>query len=441
MQVSLETTTGLERRLTVGIPAQEVDVEVEKRVKDAAGKVNINGFRKGKVPMKVVKQRFGEGIRNEVLGDVINRTYVEALKQEDIKPAGMPNIDTTVNVEGKDLEYVALFEVYPSIELIDFSGIKATKLMGSVEDSDVDKTIENLRKQHADWSAVKRAAKDGDRVNINYCGRKDGEEFDGGKADNQQLVLGSKQMITGFESGIEGMKAGDEKILALTFPDDYQSEELKGAAVEFEIKVNTIEKQALPKLDEEFFKKFGVEEGGEEAFRSEVKGNMERELKKAQKNKLKTEVLDQVCEQQSIDIPQALVSNEIDNMRRQTMQQFGDNAQNMDLTSLLPDTMFEEQSKKRVALGLIVAEIVKANEIKADAEKVKETIGEMAETYDDSEAVIRYYNSNAEAKSGIEAIVLEDQVIDHILSVAKVKEKKCSFDDIIKPEEPGESAK
>lgn len=435
MQVSLETTTGLQRRLTIGVPAQEVDAEVEKRIKDAAKKVKINGFRQGKVPVKVVKQRYGEGIRNEVLGDVINRTYVEALKKESINPAGMPAIDTKVNAEGKDLEYIATFEVYPKIQLMDFSTIKATKLIGSVEDSDIDKTVENLRKQHARWTQVERAAKEGDRVNINFCGRKDGEEFQGGKADNQNLVLGSKQMIPGFESGIEGMKAGEEKTIPLTFPSDYHAEELKGAAVEFDIKVNKVEEQVLPELNEDFFKIFGVDEGGEPKFREEVKSNMNRELKKAQSNKIKTEVLNQIFEKQTVDIPRALMANEINAMRQQMVQQYGGAAKNLDLRSLLPDNMFEQQAKKRVALGLIVGEIIKNNDIKVDSAKVKEAIAELAETYDDVEAVERYYATNAEARSSVEAMVLEDQVIDYILTVAQVEEKPSSFDAIIKPEE------
>jgi len=223
MQVSVETTSNLERRVTVGVPAAQIDSEVTKRLQQASSKVKVNGFRAGKVPFKVVKQRFGEGIREEVLGEEINRPYVEALQQEDIKPAGMPHIDTTKNVEGDALEYVATVDVYAEITLADFSGIEITKPVTEVDDKGVDTMIENLRKQQANWEVVERAAKDGDQVAIDFTGTKGGEEFAGGKAENQTLVLGSNSIIPGFESGIEGMKAGDEQTLSRTCLEDYYS--------------------------------------------------------------------------------------------------------------------------------------------------------------------------------------------------------------------------
>ncbi|WP_460227086.1 trigger factor [Aurantivibrio infirmus] len=427
MQVSVETTSGLERKLTVGVPAEQVDGEVAKRLQDAAGKVKINGFRSGKVPLKVVKQRLGDGIRQEVLGDVINRTYFEALQKEDIKPAGLPTIDTTTNVEGKDLEFVAIFEVYPEIDLVDLSTLAVEKPLAEIEEKDIDTMIENLRTQQATWEDLDRAAKEGDQVTIDYLGTKDGEEFAGGKAEGQKLELGSNSMIPGFESGIVGMKAGDEKTLSLSFPDDYHAEELKGAAVEFAIKLHSVAEKKLPEIDEEFFKKFGVEENNLEAFRNEVKSNMERELANAKKMSIKTQVLDALFESQKVELPKALISNEIDNMRKQMMQQFGDAAKSMDMTQLLPDTMFEEQATKRVSLGLIINEIISAQEIKPEDDRVKKAIAEIAATYDQPEDVIRYYTSNQEAKANVEAMVLEEQVIDYILAGAKVTEKQTDY--------------
>ncbi len=427
MQVSVETTSGLERKLTVGVPAEQVDGEVAKRLQDAAGKVKINGFRSGKVPLKVVKQRLGDGIRQEVLGDVINRTYFEALQKEDIKPAGLPTIDTTTNVEGKDLEFVAIFEVYPEIDLVDLSTLAVEKPLAEIEEKDIDTMIENLRTQQATWEDLDRAAKEGDQVTIDYLGTKDGEEFAGGKAEGQKLELGSNSMIPGFESGIVGMKAGEEKTLSLSFPDDYHAEELKGAAVEFAIKLHSVAEKKLPEIDEEFFKKFGVEENNLEAFRNEVKSNMERELANAKKMSIKTQVLDALFESQKVELPKALISNEIDNMRKQMMQQFGDAAKSMDMTQLLPDTMFEEQATKRVSLGLIINEIISAQEIKPEDDRVKKAIAEIAATYDQPEDVIRYYTSNQEAKANVEAMVLEEQVIDYILAGAKVTEKQTDY--------------
>lgn len=431
MQVSVETTSGLERRITVGVPAEQVDQEVDKRLRDAAKKVRINGFRVGKVPMKVVKQRFGAGIRQEVLGEVINRTYFEAIQKEDINPAGMPSIDTKKDQEGEDLEYVATIEVYPEVDLPDFSSFSITKPVASVEDSDVDKMIENLREQQASWEEVDRAAKDGDQVVIDFRGTKDGEEFQGGSAEQRPLVLGSNSMIPGFEAGIDGMKAGDERTLELTFPEDYHSEELKGAAVEFQVKVHTVSEQKLPELDDEFFEKYGVEEGGFEKFKSEVRSNMERELKNAQKSLVKNQALDELYKAKDVDLPKALIANEIDSMRQQMMQQFGGAAKNMDMRSLLPDNMFEEQAQKRVALGLLVGEIIKKESIKPDEEKVKEAIEQVAATYHEPEAVVQYYSSNREARANIEAMVLEDQVVEQIVAQAKVEEEQTSYDDLM----------
>ncbi|MCW8194151.1 trigger factor [Proteobacteria bacterium 005FR1] len=431
MQVSVETTSGLERRITVGVPAEQVDSEVNKRLRDAAKKVRINGFRVGKVPMKVVKQRFGAGIRQEVLGEVINRTYFEALKKEDINPAGMPSIDTTKDQEGEDLEYIATIEVYPEVDLPDFSSFSVTKPVATVEDSDVEKMVENLRDQQASWEEADRAAQDGDQVIIDFRGTKGGEEFQGGSAEERPLVLGSSSMIPGFEEGIVGMKAGDERTLELTFPEDYHSEELKGAAVEFHVKVHKVNEKKQPELDDEFFAKYGVEEGGLDKFKEEVRSNMERELKNAQKSLVKNQALDELYKAKEVDLPKALIANEIDSMRQQMMQQFGGAAKNMDMKSLLPDSMFEEQAKKRVALGLLVGEIIKKESIRPDEEKVKEAIEQVAATYHEPEAVVQYYSSNREAKANIEAMVLEDQVVEHIVAKAKVEEEQTNYDELM----------
>ncbi len=438
MQVSIETTTGLERRMTVGIPADQVETEVTKRLQQAAKTVNLNGFRKGKVPLKVVKQRFGAGVRQEVMGEVMSRSFYEAIQKEDVKPAGQPAIEPKEAAEGQDIEFVATFEVYPEIALGDTAGFEIEKLTAEVQDADVDNMIDVLRKQQAAWTAVERAAATDDQVNIDFNGTKDGEEFAGGKAEGQDLVLGSGSMIPGFEDGIAGMKAGEEKVVALTFPEDYQAEELQGAAVEFTIKVNTVSEQELPALDKEFFSKYGVESDDETQFRADVKKNMERELKNAAKTKLKNQVMDKLVEAHEVELPKALVAGEIEALRNQMMQQFGGAQPNMDLKSLLPDDMFTEQAERRVALGLIVGEVVKASEIKVDADRVREMVEEMASTYQDPEEVINYYYSNQQMLASVESVVLEDQVVDHIISSAKVTETESSYEDVIKPAQGAE---
>ncbi|WP_317929219.1 trigger factor [Halioxenophilus sp. WMMB6] len=438
MQVSIETTNGLERRLTVGIPAQEFDSEVEKRLLEAAKTVRLNGFRKGKVPLKVVKQRFGASVRQEVMGDMINRTFYDAVAQQEVRPAGQPAIEPKEYTEGSDFEYVATFEIYPDVALTTTSGFEIEKLVAEVTDEDVNKMVDILRKQQAEWNVVERAAADGDKVNIDFAGTKNGEEFTGGSAEKQDLVLGSGRMIPGFESGIEGMSAGEEKALSLTFPEDYHSEELAGAAVEFKITLHSVSEQVLPELTPELFKKFGIETDSEEDFRAEVQKNMERELKNAAKTKLKAQVMDKLIESNEVELPNALIAGEIRALRGQMAQQFGAQAQNLDLTSILPDEMFTEQAKRRVSLGLIVGEIVKQQEIKTDGDKVKAMVEEIASTYQEPEEVVTYYYSNQQLLSGIESVVLEDQVVDLLLSQSNVTEKSSSYEDVLKSAQSGE---
>ncbi|GAB2189950.1 trigger factor [Sessilibacter sp. MAH1] len=433
MQVSIETTEGLERKMTVGIPAEQFDGEVEKRLAEAAKTIRLNGFRKGKVPLKVVKQRFGLGVRQEVMGDLINQTFPKAVQENEIKPAGQPSIEPLEIKDGEGFQYVATFEVYPEVTLNSIEGFEIEKLNAQVTDADLDKMIDILRKQQATWKSVERAAQTEDKVNIDFVGTKDSEEFQGGSAKGQDLVLGSGRMIPGFEDGIIGLSAGEEKVIPLTFPEDYHSEELKGAAVEFKITVNSVSEQELPELNADFFKAFGTEVEDEAAFREEVKANMERELKNAGKNKLKTQVMDKLIEAHEVALPKALVAGEIDVLRQQTAQQFGGRAQNLDLRSLLPDTMFEEQAKRRVSLGLIVSEIVKQQEIKVDADKVREMVDEIASTYQEPEEVVNYYYGNQQLLAGIESVVLEDQVVDFVLSKSTISEVESNYEDVIKP--------
>lgn len=434
MQVSIETTSGLERRLTVGVPSVQVESEVAKRLKDASKNVRINGFRQGKVPMKVIKQRYGAGVRQEVIGEVMSRSFYEAVQKEDVKPAGQPSIEAKEVSEGKDLEYVATFEVYPSIELADLSKIEVTKHNANVSDTDVGNMIEVLRKQQATWSEVDRAAATGDKATIDFVGTKDGEEFAGSKAEAHELLLGSGSMIPGFEDGVVGLKAGEEKVLSLTFPDDYKADELKGAAVEFAVKLIKVLESELPELNDELYVKFGVEEGGEAKFREEVKGNMDRELTNAAKAKIKKQVMDSLVAANPVDLPSPLVANEIQTLRNQMMQQFGGATDKIDGKALLPDDMFKEEADRRVALGLLVGEVINTAKLKADGDKVRAMVEEVASTYESPEEVVEYYYSNEKMLQGVEAAVLEDQVVEHVMAAAKVTEQDSSYDDLIKPQ-------
>lgn len=438
MQVSIETVSGLERRMTIGVPAEQIESEVTARLQKAAGNVRLDGFRKGKVPFKVLKQRFGKGVRQEVVGEVVSRSFQEAVTQEKLRPAGQPSIESLVDNPGQDLEYVAKFEVYPEVELQDFSTVSVSKPVAEVTDADVDKMIDMLRNQAAEWSPVERAAANEDQVVIDYVGRKDGEAFDGGSAEGSKLVLGSGQMIPGFEDAVVGMKAGDTKTVPLTFPEDYHAEELKGAAVEFDITVKEVQEKQLPELNDEFFAKFGVEEGGEDKFRQEVRDNMERELRNAIKNKVKTRLMNQLLDKHEVDLPSALVKSEIDALRQQMLSQFG-GGQNFD-PSLLPDDLFKGEAEKRVALGLIVARIVEASEIKVDNDKVKAHVEDIAATYEQPEEVVRYYMSNQQLLSNVQSAVLEDQVVEHVLASATVTDEPCDYEQAVKPDQAGEDA-
>ena len=438
MQVSVETTEGLERKLTIAIPGDRVDMAVNARLQEAAQTIRLNGFRQGKVPLKVVKNKFGKGVRQEVVGELMNQTYFEAIAQESLKPAGQPRIEPTSMDEGKDVEFVAVFEVYPEIELPDFAAIKAERLVAEVSDDDIDEMVETLRKQRQTWVPVERAAADGDMVNIDYVGKKEGEEFQGGKAAGQNLVLGSERMIPGFEDGVIGKSAGDDFTLQLKFPDEYHSEELAGAEVEFELKLNTVSEQSLPEVNEDFYKSFGVEEGGMEAFRKEVSNNMQREMKTASRNKLKTTLMDALISDLEVAIPAALMSNEIQQLKHQTVQQMG-GGQGFDPHSM-PDDLFREQAKRRVTLGLILGEVISQEGIQADADKVRDAVEEIAATYESPEEVVKWYYSNEEQLQGIESSVIEDQVFDHIIEQAQMSDKEVSYQDVIKPESQGGEA-
>ncbi|WP_298637019.1 trigger factor [uncultured Umboniibacter sp.] len=438
MQVSLETTSGLERRMTVTVPSASVDAQVEERIKQASKTVKINGFRNGKVPLKVVKQRFGGGIRQEVLGDAINRAFYEAVQAEKVRPAGAPNIEPKNLEEGSDIEFVATFEVYPEIELADMSAVEVTKPVAEVNEDDINNMIEILRKQQGEFVETDRAAAEGDKVNIDYLGTKDGEEFEGGKAEGSDLTLGSKQMVTGFEDGIVGMKAGEERTIDVTFPEEYHSEELKGAAVQFAIKLNKVEAQQLPELNEAFFEKYGVAEGGEEKFREEVAANMARELKNAVTNKVKTQVMDALVEKHEFDVPSALLTNEIAQLRQQMMQQFG-GGQNID-PSILPDDLFKDQAERRVKLGLVMGEVIASKKLTVAQDLVDAKLAEVASTYQDPQEVIDYYKGNQELLSGIQNVVLEDQAVEAIIADVKVVETEVSYDEAIKPADQAANA-
>lgn len=438
MRVSIETTSGLERRLSVGVPADRVDGAVDQRLREASRNVRLPGFRPGKVPMRVMKQRFGAGVRQEVLGEVISQTFQEAVQSENLRPAGQPKIEPKSFDAGKDIEYTAIFEIFPTVAVKDVAGFDVKKPVADVTEDDVNEIIEVFRKQQGSLENVERAAEEGDTVVIDFVGTRDGEAFEGGSGDDLSLELGSGRMIPGFEDGISGMSAGDKKSLDLTFPDDYQQEDLQGAAVQFDITVKEVKAMELAPLDDKLFASYGVEEGGEETFRAEVKKNMERELRNAVQNHVKQQVMDAIVEAHAdLEIPSSLVGQEINVMRSQMFQQFGGQPnQNMDLQSILPDDMFKEQAERRVKLGLLLSEMIGKFDLQADSAKVRAMIEDIASTYQEPEEVVNYYYSENEQLAQIESRVLEDQIVDKVLEAASVAEETCSYQEALAAARP-----
>jgi len=433
MQVSVETTQGLERRLTITVPAEKVDVEVKNRLRQLAKTQRINGFRPGKVPPLVIQKRYGKAVREEVAGELMQRNFVEAIMAEKINPAGRPTFAPKSNEDGKEFAFEATFEVYPEVELKDLESINVERPAVEVSDKDVDEMFVTLQNQHKTWKENKRKTKKGDKLTIDFLGRVDGEEFEGGKAEGFELELGAGRMIPGFEKEITGMKVGEEKTINVTFPEDYHAENLKGKDAEFDIKVHKTEGPILPEVDEEFAKLFGIEEGGIDALREEVTKNMTRELNQAVKAKVKEQVIEGLLEAHEVELPSALVAQEVDVLRQQALQRFGGQ---MDPNNLpeLPAEMFEEQAKRRVKVGLLLGEVIKVNELKVDDAKVEELIESAASAYEDPTEVIEYYKSNQEMYQQMQNVALEEQAVDALLEKASVKDKKSNFKDVMNPE-------
>jgi trigger factor len=435
MQVSVAPTSGLERKMTVQVPAERIDQEVEKRLKSMAGRVKVDGFRPGKVPMKVVKQRYGDGVFHEVASEVMQSSYYEAVTQEKLRPAGAPTIEARTLEPGKPLEYDATFEVYPEFEPASVDGVSIKKTVAEVSEADVDKMIETLRSQRVVWEVVDRASKEGDRIVIDFDGSIDGEAIEGGKSEQMPVELGKGRLIKSLEEQLVGLKADDEKSLDVTFPEDYHAEKLAGKEAKFDVRVHKVEEPVLPEVNDELAKQFGIEEGGVEALRAEIRSNMERELRQAIHKETKTQVMDALLELNEVEVPQAMIQDEVKALKEQMMQSVGQQPQKVDL----PDNLFEEEARRRVKLGLVIGEIVRREEMKPEEERVTTALEDLSANYDDPQQVIDYYRSNQQAMLNVESLVLEDQLVDWVLGKAKIEEVSKDFDSVMNPQpQPGE---
>ena len=430
MQVSVETVSTLERRVKVVVPAAKIEQDVQARIVKAARTIRMDGFRPGKVPMSLVQKRFGASIRQEALGEIIRDSFYEAVTQQGINPAGFPSIEEVSDKAGEDMTFTALVEVYPELVLNSFADIKVERPVVDIGEADLDEMIENLRKQRATFEDSTDAAADGDKVTLDFAGSIDGEAFDGGTSTNFELALGSGRMIPGFETGIVGIKAGEVRDINVTFPSDYQAENLRDKAAVFKITAHKVSKAVLPELNDEFLTAFGVKDGGVEKFREDVRKNMTRELKQAVKNKVKTQVMDALLANNTVEAPKALVGNEINRQREAMFKQFGGNAK-ID-PNMLPDDLFREQAQRSVALGLLISQIIKDKAVEVDQARVKAVIEEVAESYETPEEVVSYYYGNREQLAQVEAMVLEDQVVDTVLADAQVTDATARYTEIVR---------
>lgn len=427
MHVSVETTQGLGRRMTVQVPADQVDQEIDSRLKSLAESVRLDGFRPGKVPLRVVKQRFGRQVEQEVASELINSSFQEALTQENLKPAGGPQFEPKPLKLGEGLEYTAEFEVMPEFEPADMSDIELEKPVAEVQDADIDAMLEKLRQQRATWETVDREAKEGDQVTIDFQGSIDGEVFEGGSGENMPIELGSGRMIAGFEEGLVGAKAGEERVLDLTFPEDYHKQDLAGKPVQFKVTIKSVAEAKLPELDEDFVKTLGVQDGNLDSLKAEVRKNMERELDNAIKAVTKQRAFNAMLEKNQVEVPASMVNEEVERLANEMYQSMGGNSQGINL----PRDIFKEKAERRVSLGLIINEIYRHNNMTVDQQKMMDMVDSIAQSYENPDEVKQYYLQNQEAMASVQSLVLEEQIVDWLLDQAKTSEKTYSFDELI----------
>jgi trigger factor len=421
MEVSIENTGGLARSMTVQVPAERIDQEVASRMQSMCQTVRLDGFRPGKVPLKVIEKKYGKQVRLEVIGQVVNSTLQEALTQESIRPAGVPNIDPKEYTPGEPLEYKATFEIFPELSGSIQYGFKVSRPLVEIVDEDISGMLENLRTQRGTWNTVGRASQSGDQVTVDFEGTVDGNAFAGNQAEKMPVVLGSSSMIPGFEEQLIDVSAGEEKTLDIKFPEDYPTTEVAGKAARFNVKVHTVSEMRLPEIDEEFARAFGVSEGGVQALTDEIRNNMERELKGLVKSKIKSQVFDGLLINNPVEVPNNLVESEI----KELQQQEGNKG--------LEASALREKAEKRLRLGVIVSEIAKLNQIQVDPDRVRELVETIASSYEKPEEVVQWYYGNQEMLAGVQSAVIEEQVVDWIVehSGIEVEELNTTFNALV----------
>ena len=425
--VSVQSTGALERRMEVQVPAARVEQEITQRLRNVSRTVRLKGFRPGKAPIKVVRQQFGKEIHQEVIGELMRRSFAEAVLEQKLNPAGGPRIEPIATAEGQDLKYTAIFEVLPDISLKGIDAIKVDRPVASVTEDDVDVMIESLRKQNPRWNEVAREARQADRVTVDFSGTVDGEAFEGGKGENVQITLGAGQMLPEFESGLLDVAAGARKDIPLRFPDNYHAKALAGRNAVFDVSVKKVEEPEVPPLDEEFCRSFGIAEGGVDALRQAVGDNMRRELEQSLRSRVKTQVLDQLLAANPLELPGTLVESQVRELQLEMARRMGAR----DASQIPGREPFLQPARRRVALGLLINEIIKREKIEVDRAQLNARLEEMVATYDDPQAMLRAYQQNQQAMHQVEMLVLEDQVVDWLVTRANVTERPQTFKQVM----------
>lgn len=430
MQVSVETLSDLERRVTVQVPAERLAKEIEDRLQSLSRRVKVDGFRPGKVPLKLVKRMYGDQVRYEAVGELMEHSLHEALTQEKLNPLGGPKIEPKALEDGQDLEYSATFEVMPEFDPTGFDGIAVDRPTAEVTERDVDNMLENLRQQRAIWTAVERPAAEGDRARIDFEGTIDGQTFPGGKGDNVTVILGKGSMLKDFEDRLAGLSAGAETEFELTFPEDYHAKDIAGKTARFQVKLHTVEEAVLPEVDEAFAASFDVKESGVAGLRQSLRDNMERELREGIKASVKRQIMQGLLAANPIPVPKVLVETEIEHLARQLY--FPADAKD-EKTRQLKTQLFEPEARRRVSLGLLISRLASVQQIKVDERRVRDYLETMASTYQEPDEVVRWYEKTPKALDNVRALVLEDQIVDWLLERAKVTEKTSTFAEIMTP--------
>jgi trigger factor len=427
MQVSVESISKLERRMQVQVPAERVSREIAARLQNLSRTARLNGFRPGKAPIKVIRQQFGTQVHREVIGELLQSSFAEAVTEKQLSPAGSPRIEPQSMDEGQDLKYVATFEVFPEVTLQPLDSLELERVTADVTESDIDAMTLRLRKQQMKYSPVSRAAATGDKVTIDFVGTIDGTEFAGGKGENIAIVLGEGRMLPDLEQGLVGAAAGDLRDINVNFPADYRATELAGKLATFGTQIKTVEEPTLPELDEEFCKAFGVTEGGIPKLREDVAANMRRELEQNLRNRNKTAVLEKLYLANPIDVPNALLESQIRDMQIEAMRRTGAK----DVSQAPPREPLVEPARRRVALGLLMNDVIRRENLVLDPKRANARLDEMVGAYGDAAALKRAYQQNADAMRQVESLALEDQVVDWILEHAKVRETVSTFKELM----------